>query len=96
MSPARAQPTHRLHIHAARCVLAAAPTPSPLPPTPAPPRVDRGHALLCPLVYGVRVCTLPLAPARRRLENSNLGADAKQALKAAARSGLDLMGMWYD
>ena len=37
MSPARAQPTHSLHIHRARCLLAAAPTPSPLPPTPAHP-----------------------------------------------------------
>ena len=90
MSPARAQPTHRLHIHTAHCLLAAVPTPLPLPPTPAPPRVDRGHALLCPRVGGVRACTLPLAPARRRLEGNDLGKNAKKALKAAARSGLTL------
>ena len=71
-------------------MLAAAPSPSPLPPTPAPPRVDRGHALLCPRVGGVRVCTLPLAPARRSLRYSDLGDDAEQALKAAAHSGLTL------
>ena len=93
MSPARAQPTHSLHIHTAHCLLAAAPTPSPLPPTPAPPRVDRGHALLCPRVGGVRACTLPLAPARRRLDDNGLGADAEQALEAAARSGLKLVGI---
>ena len=71
-------------------MLAAVPTASPLPPNPAPPRVDRGHALLCPRVGGVRACTLPLAPARRRLGNTGLGDDAEQALKAAARSGLEL------
>eukprot|EP00964_Phaeocystis_antarctica_P147484 scaffold114094_cov57-Phaeocystis_antarctica.AAC.4 len=37
MSPARAQPTHSLDIQRAHCLLAAAPTPSPLPPTPANP-----------------------------------------------------------
>ena len=68
---------------------APAPTPSPLPPAPAP-RVDRGHALLCPRVGGVRACTLPLAPARRRLDGNDLDDDAEQALKAAARSGLEL------
>ena len=72
------------------CLLATSPSPSPLPPTPAPPRVDRGHALLCPRVGGVRACTLPLAPARRRLGVNDLGDDAEQALKAAARSGLEL------
>ena len=36
----------------------------------------------------VRVCTLPLAPARRRLGRNDLGDDAEQALRAAARSGL--------
>ena len=94
LSPARAQPTHRLHIHRARCLLACllatSPSPSPLPPTPAPPRVDRGHALLCPRVGGMRVCPLPPAPARRRLRGNDLGDDAEQALKAAARSGLEL------
>ena len=35
-------------------------------------------------------CTLTLAPARRRLVDNDLGDDAKQALRAAARSGLDL------
>ena len=54
------------------------------------PRVERGHTLLCPRVGGVRVCTLPLAPARRRLGGNDLGDDAEQALKAAARSGLYL------
>ena len=93
MSPARAQPTHRLHIHAARCLLAAVPTASPLPPTPAPPHVDRDHALLCPRVGGVRAYTLPLAPSRRRLGGNDLGDDAEQALKAAARSGLELVGI---
>ena len=52
--------------------------------------MDRGHALLCPRVGGVRACTLPLAPARRRLYGNDLGDDAEQALKAAARSGLEL------
>ena len=52
--------------------------------------MDRGHALLCPRVGGVRACTLPLAPARRRLAGPDLGTDAEQALKAAARSGLEL------
>jgi len=41
-------------------------------------------------VVGVHVCTLPPAPARRRLEGNDLGDDAEQALKAAARSGLEL------
>ena len=55
--------------------------------------MDRGHTLLCPRVGGVRVCTLPLAPARRRLngKDKDLGDAAKQALKAAARSGLKLV-----
>ena len=35
-------------------------------------------------------CTLPLAPARRRLHYNDLGEDAKQALRAAAGSGLEL------
>ena len=52
--------------------------------------MDRGHALLCPRVGGVRVSTLPLAPAARSLGHNDLGDDAKQALKAAARSGLNL------
>ena len=68
---------------------APAPTPSPLPPAPAP-RVDRGHALLCPRVCGVCACTLSLAPARRSLYGNDLGDDTKQALKAAAGSGLKL------
>ena len=68
---------------------APAPTPSPLPPAPAP-GVDRGHALLCPRVCGMCACTHPLAPARRSLEVNGLDDDAKQALKAAARSGLEL------
>ena len=42
------------------------------------------------MVGGVRACTLPLAPARRRLGHNDLGDDAKQALKAAAGSGLEL------
>jgi len=41
-------------------------------------------------VGGVRACTLPLAPARRRLHDNNFGDDAKQALKAAAGSGLEM------
>ena len=69
---------------------APAPTPSPLPPAPAP-GVNRGHALLCPRVCGVCACTLPLAPARRRLEYNDLDDAAKQALKAAAGSGLELV-----
>ena len=52
--------------------------------------MDRGHALLCPRVGGVRACTLPLAPARRSLEVNELDDDTKQALEAAARSGLTL------
>ena len=35
-------------------------------------------------------CTLPLAPARRRLGYNDLDDAAEQALKAAARSGLKL------
>ena len=35
-------------------------------------------------------CILSLTPARRRLRWNNLGDDAKQALRAAARSGLEL------
>jgi hypothetical protein len=31
-----------------------------------------------------------LQPARRRLWNNDLGADAEQALRAAARDGLEL------
>ena len=46
------------------------------------PRVDRGHTLLCPRVGGARACTLPLAPAHRRLGSNNLGDDAEKALKA--------------
>ena len=68
---------------------APAPTPSPLPPAPAP-GVDRGHALLCPRVCGLCACTLPLAPARRSLDYNDLDDDTKQALKAAAGSGLEL------
>ena len=37
-----------------------------------------------------RPCTLTLAPARRSL-GDDLGADAEQALRAAARSGLELV-----
>ena len=68
---------------------APAPTPSPLPPAPAP-GVDRGYALFCPRVCGVCACTLPLAPARRRLDGNDLDDAAEQALKAAAGSGLEL------
>ena len=68
---------------------APAPTPSPLPPALAP-GVDRGHALLCPRVGGVRAYTLPLAPARRSLGGNDLDDVTEQALKAAARSGLEL------
>ena len=35
-------------------------------------------------------CTLPLTPARRRLTGNDLGDEAEQALRAAARSGLEL------
>ena len=69
---------------------APAPTPSPPPPAPAP-GVDRGHALLCPRVCGVCACTLPLAPARRSLEHNGLDDATKQALEAAAGSGLQLV-----
>jgi len=31
-----------------------------------------------------------LQPARRRLQDNDLGADAEQALRAAARDGLEL------
>eukprot|EP00964_Phaeocystis_antarctica_P081953 scaffold51323_cov60-Phaeocystis_antarctica.AAC.1 len=68
---------------------APAPTPSPLPPAPAP-GVDGGHALLCPRVCGLCTCTHPLAPARRRLSGNGLDDAAKQALEAAAGSGLEL------
>eukprot|EP00964_Phaeocystis_antarctica_P020909 scaffold11572_cov47-Phaeocystis_antarctica.AAC.1 len=68
---------------------APAPTPSPLPPAPAP-GADPGHALRCPRVGGLCACTLPLAPARRSLYNSGLDDAAKQALEAAAGSGLKL------
>jgi hypothetical protein len=56
-SPARAQPTHSLHTHRASCLLAARATATHAPA----PRVDRGHALLCPWVGGERARTLPLA-----------------------------------
>ena len=36
-------------------------------------------------------CTLPLTPARRSLVANDLGDDAEQALRAAARSGLKLI-----
>ena len=42
------------------------------------------------MVGGVRACTLPLAPARRRLLGNDFDDDAKQALEAATRSGLEL------
>ena len=38
----------------------------------------------------MRARTLPLAPARRRLSDNNLSNKVKRALKAAARSGLEL------
>ena len=44
-------------------------------------------------LHGVRVypqCTLPPAPSRCSLNNNDFDDDAKQALKAAARSGLKL------
>ena len=37
-----------------------------------------------------RPCTLTLAPAGRRLDDNDFGDDAQQALRAAARSGLQL------
>ena len=37
-----------------------------------------------------RSCALTLVPARRRLISNDLGDDARQALRAAARSGLKL------
>ena len=90
-SPARAQPTHSLHTHRASCLLAAAATATHAPA----PRVDRGHAPPLP-TGGWRArahppATLPLAPARRSLRINGLGADAEQALRAAARDGLKLM-----
>ena len=35
-------------------------------------------------------CTLPLTPARHSLFDNGIGDDAKQALRAAAGSGLEL------
>ena len=57
---------------------------TPRGPRPRPPLHTGG--------WRARVCTLPLALARRRLQGNrnNLGYDAEQALKAAARSGLEL------
>ena len=83
MSPARAQPTHRLHIHTARRLLAV--TPAPNPTATQSRTTSRRVGGVC-----MRVCTLPLAPARRRLMDNNLGHDAEQTLRAAARSGLEL------
>ena len=58
---------------------------TPRGPRPRPP---------LPTVGGVRVCTHPLAPARRRLRHNDVGDDAEQALKAAARSGLELADIY--
>ena len=54
--------------------------------------MDRGHALLCRTgLVARRPCTLTLAPARRRLGlKYDLSDDAEQALRAAARRGLEL------
>ena len=60
------------------------------------PRVDRSHALLCPRVGGVRACTLPLALARRSLQYTKFNSVTERALKAAARSGLELNGLGLD
>eukprot|EP00964_Phaeocystis_antarctica_P053831 scaffold31616_cov59-Phaeocystis_antarctica.AAC.1 len=48
-------------------------------------------ASFCSRVGGVCACTHPRAPARRRLMYTGLDDDAKQALKAAAGSGLELI-----
>ena len=80
ISPARAQPINSLHTQRARRC-------GPRPRTPRGPRPRP------PLPHGWvarRPCTLTLAPARRRLVGNDLGDDAEQALRAAARSGLEL------
>jgi len=41
-------------------------------------------------VGNVIACPLTLAPVRRSIEHTDLGDDAKQALRAAAGSGLKL------
>eukprot|EP00964_Phaeocystis_antarctica_P017959 scaffold9967_cov64-Phaeocystis_antarctica.AAC.2 len=58
-------------------------------PRPHPRRGPRPRPPL-PTGGGVCACTLPLAPARRRLGYNDLDDAAKQALKAAAGSGLEL------
>jgi hypothetical protein len=85
-SPARAQPTHSLHTRRASCLLAAAPVPT-TPPHPAWTAATPSFA------HGwVAKARAPsrLQPARRSLVGNGLGADAKQALTAAARDGLEL------
>ena len=58
MSPARAQPTHRLHIHTARRWLAVTPAPNPtLPPSPTPPRVG---SVACACVFAPSRLHLPV------------------------------------
>ena len=57
------------------------------------PRTPRGPRPRPPLPDGWvarRPCTLTLAPARRRLGGNGLDDATKQALRAAARSGLEL------
>ena len=87
-SPARAQSTRGLRTHGAygrpraNTLAAATRARTRRGPRPRPPLPTR--------VCGVCACTLPLAPARRSLMNNGLDEAAKQALEAAAGSGLDL------
>ena len=93
MSSARAQPTHSLVCTYTQSTLLACRHANPrrrCHPRPHPACTRACHALLCPRLGGMRACTLPLAPSRRRLGDRSLDDDADQALKAAARSGLEL------
>ena len=85
-SPARAQPTHSLHTHRASCLLAAA----PLPPTPPHPAWTAATPSFAHGWVASARAPSRLQPARRRLQVNGLGADTEQALRAAARDGLEL------
>eukprot|EP00964_Phaeocystis_antarctica_P091088 scaffold58355_cov66-Phaeocystis_antarctica.AAC.9 len=98
MSPARAQPTHSLRIHRARC-LCLRPRQHPRRCHPRP-RTPRGPAATPSFAHGCVArapCTLQLAPNSRSLgmNGGYLGGcldDAtEQALKAAAGSGLSII-----
>jgi hypothetical protein len=85
-SPARAQPAHSLHTHSASCLLAAA----PVPPTPRHPAWTAATPSFAHGWVASARAPSRLQPARRSLGGNDLGVDAEQALRAAARDGLEL------